>query len=213
MPPRLTTEQFIRNSLKIHGEKYDYSKVEYVNCFTKVKIICLAHGEFEQIPHNHISHDSGCPMCARSFQGNRLRKPVAQWIEHCKDIHGEKYDYSRVEYVANKKEVIIICPVHGEFKQRAQNHYQGFGCAKCGSGRKGGKGRRLTTEQFIERSKRIYGEKYDYSKVEYVCNYEKVTIICPIHGEFKQIPHNHMDGFACMKCGKIRGDKNVNQNC
>ena len=61
----MTEQEFISKARKIHGDKYDYSKVEYVNCKVKVCIICPKHGEFWQKPDLHTNKKNGCPLCAK----------------------------------------------------------------------------------------------------------------------------------------------------
>lgn len=119
------------------------------------------------------------------------------FIERARLIHGDKYDYSKVEYINSRSKVCIICPEHGEFWQKPSSHLQGKGCSKCCGTKK------LTTEEFIERAKKIHGDKYDYSKVVYINNHTKVCIICPIHGEFWQTPKNHLKSVGCYKCSKV----------
>jgi predicted nucleic acid-binding Zn-ribbon protein len=185
---KLTTEQFIEKSIEKHGNKYDYSKVNYVNGKTKVCIICHIHGEFYQRPDHHLG-GQGCPDCGEN------KKTTEDFIKEVIEIHGNKYDYSKVEYVNTKTKICIICPEHGEFYQTPENHLQGKGCSDCGGTKK------KTTEEFIEKSKEVHGDKYDYSKVEYVNGKTKVCIICPEHGEFCQTPENHLTGYGCPDCG------------
>ena len=190
---KLSTEQFIEKARRIHGDKYDYSKVEYVNNHTKVCIICPEHGEFWQTPNSHISQRQGCPRC----YGNK-KYTTEEFIEKAKKIHGDKYDYSKVEYVNNFTKVHIICPEHGEFLESPQHHLEGHGCKKCSNRN------RPSTEEFIEKAKKIHGDKYDYSKVEYgKNNKEKVEIICPKHGSFYMKPVNHtVQHQGCPECSK-----------
>lgn len=110
-------------------------------------------------------------------------------------MHGDKYDYSKVEYKNQLTEVCIICPIHGEFWIKPKYHIskRKYGCHYCASYKT------ITTESFIERAKKVHGDKYDYSKTKYVKMEEKICIICPIHGEFWQTPHNHLK-FGCNKC-------------
>ena len=128
------------------------------------------------------------------------RKTTEEFIKQAKEIHGDKYDYSKVEYKNNSTPVCIICPEHGEFWQRPNSHLKGNGCDACGGTKK------LTTEEFIKRSKEIHGDKYDYSKVEYVDYETPVCIICPEHGEFWQIPHTHLSkrNSGCPKCRYVK---------
>ena len=118
-------KKFIEKARKVHGDKYDYSKVVYVNALTKVKIICKMHGEFEQVPSYHLS-GNGCQKC-----GGTKKLTIAEFIKRAKKIHGDKYDYSKVVYVNNHKKITIICSNHGEFEQRPYSHTQGQGCPKC----------------------------------------------------------------------------------
>ena len=117
-----------------------------------------------------------------------------KFIERAKQIHGCKYDYSKVKYVKSVEKVCIICPEHGEFWQTPSMHLNGQGCKKCYGNQKS------DTKEFIEKAQKIHGNKYDYSKVNYVNNYTKVCIICPEHGEFWQKPNNHLHGNGCKKC-------------
>ena len=186
----MNKEEFIIKARKIHGDKYDYSKVKYVNNITKICIICLEHGEFWQIPSNHL-RGFGCKKCS----GNFLDKNI--FIEKAKQTHGDKYDYSKIDYKNNHTKVIIICPEHGEFHQNPSSHLKGVGCPKCNGGVK------FTQEEFLKKSKEVHNDKYDYSKVEYKnCN-TKVCIVCPEHGEFLQSPNKHLRGQKCPKCSGV----------
>jgi hypothetical protein len=202
---KLTTEQFIEKAKKIHGDKYDYSKVEYINNRTKICIICPIHGEFWQIANSHLQGE-GCKECGMELKAKNKTLTTDKFIEKAKKIHGDKYDYSKVEYKSANQNVCIICPLHGEFKQKAILHLIGHGCPKCGLERSANK-RKLTREEFIEKAKKIHGNKYDYSKVKYDGMLKKVKIICHVkkrngeeHGEFLQEPHNHLKGNGCPIC-------------
>lgn len=131
------------------------------------------------------------------------------FIKKAKEIHGNKYDYSKVVYTGCRNKVCIICPEHGEFWQVPYYHLAGNGCKKCFDEKRRGKGRLLTTEDFIRRSKVIHGEKYDYSKVDYIDCRHEVTIICPEHGEFKQKPYKHLNGHGCPFCNEKSLEKEV----
>ena len=120
------------------------------------------------------------------------------FIEKARQIHNDKYDYSKVNYVNSRTKVCIICPTHGEFWQTPHNHLKGYGCAECGKEKSHLS--KITTEDFIVKSKEIHGNKYDYSKACYKTCDTKVCIICPEHGEFWQTPSNHINGSGCPKC-------------
>ena len=190
-----TTEEFITEAKEIHGDKYDYSKVEYKNSYSKVLITCPKHGEFWQNPSDHTS-GRGCPSCTREAPAKRLVKTTEQFIAKAKEIHGDKYDYSKVEYVTTKTNVLITCPKHGEFWQKPRNHLGGGGCTRCSGNHK------PTTEEFIAKARAVHGDKYDYSKVEYVTTKTKVLITCPEHGEFWQQPRYHLEGSGCFSCAR-----------
>jgi len=185
---KLTEKEFKIKSNLIHKFKYDYSKTEYKNYETKVCIVCPTHGEFWQTPHAHLN-GQGCPYC----NGN-VKLSQIDFIKKAKEIHGDKYDYSKVKYVNYDAKVYIICPKHGEFLQTPHMHIQGQGCPKCSRNYK------LSEVKFIKTAKQVHGDKYDYSKVEYVNSDTKVCIICPKHSEFWQTPHNHLNGQGCPYC-------------
>lgn len=119
-----TTEEFIEKSNKKHNKKYDYSDVIYSGNKIKVKIKCPKHGIFEQIPNSHLL-GQGCPKCSGKLVETK------DFILKSNIVHDEKYDYSKVVYKKSVENVIIICPIHGEFKQRPDSHYSGSGCQIC----------------------------------------------------------------------------------
>jgi Zn finger protein HypA/HybF involved in hydrogenase expression len=124
---KLTTYEFITKAQKIHKNLYNYDKVIYHDWKTKVIIQCLKHGEFMQTPNKHLSGD-GCPKC-----GGSIKLTTAQFIEKALLVHGNKYDYSNVNYINNTTKVEILCNTHGIFLQRPSNHMRnnGDGCPKC----------------------------------------------------------------------------------
>ena len=136
MPQKLTLEEFIERSVKLHNNKYDYSKVEYINNKTKVCIICPEHGEFWQTPDCHMRRGQGCPVCRYINSTKKIREKqglsTEDFVKKAIKIHGNKYDYSKVEYANNETKVCIICPEHGEFWQTPHHHIAGSGCPICG---------------------------------------------------------------------------------
>jgi len=183
------TAAFISKAIKLHGNKYDYSKVVYVNAKQKIIIICKTHGEFEQTPSNHLSNFN-CQKCS-----NNLKLNTQTFIEKAKKIHGNKYDYSKVEYINTNKKVIIICREHGDFLQIPDFHInRKCGCPKCSFSCK------TDTFEFIQKSKKVHSNKYDYSKVQYINNYTNLIIICKKHGEFTQQPYVHLLSHGCPSC-------------
>lgn len=193
---RFTTKDFIEKAREIHGNRYDYSKVEYINAHTPVTIICSKHGEFTQEPSNHLK-GAGCLKC-RKIDDRRM--PVEEFIEKASSVHNGKYDYSKVVYVNNRTHVTITCPIHGDFEQTPYKHLSGQGCPKCVANRKD------TTESFIEKARKIHGDQYDYSKVKYVNQHTKVLIIDSDGGKFWQEPNAHLNGEGnpTKRIAKIR---------
>jgi very-short-patch-repair endonuclease len=196
----LKTEKFIEKARQLHGNKYDYSQVEYVHSKNKVKIICKHHGLFEQIPHNHLN-GNGCKHC----YFDNIRDNLDIFIEKASKIHGEKYDYSKVKYKSNKIPIKIGCNICNDvYEDIPLHHLEGRGCKKCHIHLS-----TKTNEDFIRDANNIHGSKYDYSLVNYTGVFVKIKIICKKHGEFLQTPNHHLNGRGCPNCfnkteGKIR---------
>ena len=186
-------KHFIERANKIHNNKYDYSRLNYISTKYKVTIICPIHGEFIQTGYDHLK-GWGCSRCSGKHKPTR-----EEWIERANKKHNFKYDYSKVEYKDNKTPVCIICPEHGEFWQIPNNHIRGGKCPKCEYKRRN-LAYAKTTEQFIKEATLVHNNTYDYSKVEYYNKNSKVCIICPKHGEFWQSPASHIQGSGCPQC-------------
>lgn len=206
---KITTTEFIKKAEKIHGDKYDYSKINYINATTKICIICPIHGEFWQEPRVHLS-GGGCKLCANEYIANKNTKNIEYFISKAKQIHGDKYDYSKVKYKNILKKVCIICPKHGEFWQTPDNHLHGHGCRKC-LFEKLTNINKSNKEEFIEKAKQIHGDKYDYSKVEYKNCDTNVKIVCPTHGEFEQTPYNHLHSSGCPHCKNWKLEEEISK--
>ena len=200
-----TTEEILEKFKKVHGDKYDYSKVEYKKLILPVEIICPIHGSFLQSPHAHLK-GQGCPKCGIESRIQKRQDTAETFISKARKIYGDKYDYSKVEYIKSNKKVCIICPKHGEFWTTPNWHLTGRGCPECGK-EISSTCKLLSQEEFIKRSNEKHGNKYDYSKVVYKGGKSKVCIICPEHGEFWQTPHEHMNGQGCPECGKKNSAK------
>ena len=195
---KFTIDYFIEKSKSIHGDKYDYSLVEYKNIFTPIKIICPIHGEFIQIPNSHLN-GHGCGGCGNLLKGKRQTLSLNDFIQKANIKHENKYDYSTTEYKNSKSKVKIKCLIHGEFYQTPGKHLSGQGCPKCGTEILINS-RRSDNNKFIVKAKLIHEDKYGYSLVRYINNSKKVKIICPIHGIWEQKPGGHLNGKGCRKC-------------
>ena len=131
-----------------------------------------------------------------------MTKTSEKYLNEIKEIHGNIYDYSLVDYVGSRSNIKIICSIHGVFNQRADVHLMGGGCKRCNRNKYLTKKHINKPKDFIKKSKKIHNNLYDYSKVKYIASSKKVIIICKTHGEFLQTPSSHMRGNGCEKCGR-----------
>lgn len=197
MAKRKTKEEFIAEAKQIHGDKYDYSKVEYINTMTKVCIICPTHGEFLQEPLSHL-HGCGCPNCSNVAKRNK-NDTLAQ----LKIIHNNKYFYHD-DFLGIHKKIKITCPIHGDFEQLLKNHLKGQGCPECSKIKN-----RVTSKykfnNFIEESKKRFGDVFEFPNIEneYENSHSKITFKCKTCGEtFIKIGCDHLTSHygGCPKC-------------
>lgn len=208
---KLTTQEFIEKAKQIHGDKYDYSKVQYINNSTKVTIICPIHGEFQQLPKDHIGKKSNCPICgAISRIDNQQKSTTTQFVEKAKKVHNSKYNYFKTQYINARTKVIITCPIHGDFVQTPNNHLNGQGCPQCALEQQI-KTQSMSQQEFLDRANSIHNNKYDYSKTQYINIREKIIITCPKHGDFIQLSGNHLNGCGCPKCSNSKGEEFITQ--
>lgn len=201
--------EFIRNANIKHNNKYDYSKVNYLNVNTKVCIICPEHGEFWQIPKDHL-RNGGCDKCGRELSIKGRTKPKEDFLLACKQIHGDYYNFSNINYTNTMTKISVICPEHGEFTISPEKMLTGQGCRLCGINKATIK-KTKTRKQFLEECYKSHtGYTYDYSKSEYKSDKALIRIIChkkdengDEHGEFWQTPGNHISkSQGCPICGR-----------
>ena len=213
---KLTLDLFIKKARKVHGGKYDYSKVVWVDRDTEVIITCPVHGDFKQKPRNHLI-GNGCMECAKLTMGSE-RLSLADFLKRAKEVHGDIYDYSLIKHIKNNREKLpIICKTHGLFMQTAHAHLDaGQGCRECGKylirDKQKGHGRTkrgFDTEKFIEKAKEVHGDTYDYSLVNFKDVRTPVTIICKKHGPFEQVPYYHLAGNGCRQCYDERHSETI----
>ncbi len=191
-----TKGDFINKANSKHNKRYSYVNVVYKNNKQKVSITCQRHGDFLQIPGNHLS-GQGCPKCA-----NNQRKSAENFIVESELVHNKVYNYHKVVYVNCDTDVKIECKIHGFFYQTPYTHLQGSGCPIC-------VGKNKTTPVFIDEANQIHAFNYSYTKSIYKDSKTKLVITCHVHGDFVQSPSNHLAGHGCTKCGgKNRLTKN-----
>lgn len=191
-------EEFVRRARNKHGNKYTYIEDSYVDYTSKVNVVCPTHGEFKINAVSHCITSTGCKKCGTEITQKKKTITNEDFIKRSKEIHGDKYDYSKTNYINGRLDITIICKIHGEFQQKGSNHFTS-GCRRCADDLHASKSR-LTTPEYIERARKIWGDIYDYSKANYINSNIKVTIICQKHGEFTKIPHDHLNGGGCQKC-------------
>jgi len=152
-------ERFIILSQILHGSKYDYSNVNYINNRIGVNIVCPQHGSFKQSPYVHIK-GGDCKKCGYIKSRFKNRKTLNDFIKDCELVHGDKYDYSLVEYIGTDHKVKIICREHGIFEQRCSKHLQNQGCPVCSESKLEKEIRLFLISNNIE-YKQQYGKKSD----------------------------------------------------
>lgn len=191
-----STKEFIARAKEVHGDRYDYSLVEYKGHNEKVTIICPVHGPFEQKAYAHLE-GRGCQKCGIEKLKGGTPLTTEEFIKKAKAVHGDKYDYSLVEYERSYKKVKIICPEHGVFEQTPAGHLSGQGCKKC---RKPSR-KAFTQEEFERRVKEVHGDNLDVSQFDYVNALQKGKVICNRCGMvFNSYPHRLYKGQGCLIC-------------
>lgn len=197
--------RFLEKAKLIFGDRYDYSKVTYDNCKVKIEVVCKIHGSFFVTPDRHISTSAGCMLC--NDKNANLTPTTSSFIDRCKSVHGELYDYSNVYYVSSKTKVSIGCQKHGLFEQLPSVHQNGSGCPRCA-------GKILSEDVF----KKVLGES-DKVNIKYVSGFQSMSTDCDFtctnHGDFKARPARVLHSkHGCVLCANantgIKLSKNTN---
>lgn len=215
-----TTTEFILDSEKIHGNKYNYSKVEYINKNTKVIIICPEHGEFEQTPDNHLNNKAGCSQCSIKYVTKCITKSLEQFIYEANLVHNNKYDYSLSNYINSNEKIIIICPIHGEFMQKPKSHLQSCGCPICSSSKGELYIRQWLLENNIEHISQYQIKLNEIVKnsniifVDFYIELNNKIYIIEYNGiqHYEYVPHFHRGGIIDFEKQKRR-DKVLEEYC
>ena len=186
--------EYLKKANIAHNNIFKYHLSDSVNLDHKIIIECQKHGIFKQLAKNHLYLKHKCPECSKYKKVSK-----DQYLDKLNHIHNYKYDYSKVKYTSTTDDVIILCPEHGEFKQKLYQHLK-YGCQKCAYV-KNGKNKQILIEEFLERVK---GD-YDYSNT--TLEYPKAfNIRCKIHGNFCQNIFDHLSGSGCPKCSTSKGE-------
>ena len=197
------TQEYLSRIRAVHGDRYDLSKISEVrNDKQLVDMGCPEHGWFTTSLNKVIHRKKGCPTCGKEARAaSKTSNKARVVIDEFREVHGNQYDYSLVEYRGDKEKVKIICPKHGEFEQTPGNHKQGFGCRRCGVAVRDALRKATVASGMVSAFRMAHGDRYDYSESVYSGSKEKVKIICPKHGEFEQTFESHVAGKGCRRCG------------
>ena len=199
-----STEDFIKQAKVVFPDgKYDYSKVEYKGSHEKVIIVCSLHGDFSIQPTNHL-YGQGCAKCGTISMAEKQKMNIDEFVERSNLVHNNFFGYEKIEHFNYANDVLITCPLHGDFKQNPNGHLFGSGCPTCGILARAEK-RTKSTKQFIKEAVLIHKDTYKYENVDYKSATENVSITCSIHGEFLQTPSSHLQGSGCNACGFLAG--------
>ena len=207
------TQEFAQKSNALHNNKYNYNKTDYKNSYTKVEIVCKDHGVFTQRPKDHLRSGglhTGCPKCGDHKAARSRTKSTDYFLEKARSIHGDKFDYSRVNYKHTHKNVKIICKKHSlEFEVTPSNFFGNIhNCPECF--KEINQNIRLSLEEFVKECREIHKDLYDYSIAEYSGITNKVdNIICKKHGPFSQVGYAHKRGQGCPNCSTSKGELSV----
>jgi hypothetical protein len=200
MARKLTQADIVERIKEVHGDKYDLSKVNYINRRTKVTLICSIHGEFNTTTEQ-LFRGQGCYKCGKKQSSDKRRTFFEDFVKNAKAIHGEKYKYYPETYIKSSALTKINCKEHGDFEQKPSDHLnQKQGCPVCGRISQTEK-RKFSNEEYIQKANTIHRKKYSYPNLKYKNSNSKINISCPKHGIFNTNPGNHLQGSGCPKCG------------
>ena len=197
--------EFLSRCEQKFKNRHEYDLSDYRHMGSKIKVICKKHGETTQVARTHLDSPTGCKGCSHDKIADERKSDTGSFIEKARKMHGDRYDYSLVEYERASIPVTIVCSLHGRFKQRPNGHLRGARCPTCFY-EVIGKWNKSNTETFVEKARRVHGDRYDYSLVEYQLDNNKVEIICKKHGVFKQSPNPHLQGQGCPNCKSSIGE-------
>lgn len=180
---------------KKHGESYNYEKFEWTGKVSDyATTTCKTHGDFSQIINNHLK-GYGCFKC---FGSEKLK--TEDVILRCLKARGDRYSYDGLLYNHENNKITVGCKVHGLFETNLYSHLKGVDCPSCA--KENSFGSSLSNQDFISKAKKVHGNTYDYSFVNYENTKKPVKIKCSKHGIFEQVPNYHLSGNGCQECGK-----------
>lgn len=212
---KLTTEDFITKAKKVQKNNYNYINTKYINANTAVNIICPIHGEFKILPNNFIKRGC-CPKCGIEQGGLSRRYTIEEFVEKAKQIHGNKYDYSKTTYINSEIPTTIICPIHGEFQQTPAHHLKGCGCQKCSYSHG-----ETFIMNYLKNKKLNFQSQYPIQVPKDIRSSEKIYVdfyikdlntIIEYNGKQHYVPIEHFGGKVTFESQKNR-DNYLRQYC
>lgn len=197
---RIDINEYLKEMKEKHNNYYDYSKADFSTTSDKIKIICPVHGEFFQ---NVSSHKNGtkCPVCANEINAENSILSNDEYIEKANKSHNNYYDYSKTQYTGMKNEIIVICPVHGEYTVNAKRHLKSK-CIRCFHD-----SQKYNNNIFIEMANKKHNNIYTYDYIDYQGSMSYLNITCKKHGEFSQRADRHLNGGGCHSCNYLGESK------
>lgn len=212
MGKKLTQETVLARFRETHGDRYDYSQVEYVHSQAKVVIICPEHGPFPQGPAEH-ARGQGCPRCARRRQTGAPPLAWDEIEERLLTVHGGKYAYDGTGYRDTTSKIRATCPLHGDFWPEVNAHLRGkYGCRECSYVERG-QAKQMKFEEFLQRAREKFGYRLQYDPWSWDTHtnigLKRLRLRCPEHGWQELKPVNHLNSpLGCPACGNLlAGDK------
>jgi hypothetical protein len=214
---RKSSEQFLEDARKTHGDKYQYPDLSDTRARSKIRILCQKHGEFLQTVTNHIN-GNGCPLCSRENSVGRKVAPYIKpnrrtsnetWLSRFREKHGNRYQYPDLVdpnfSMTTRTKFRVVCPDHGVSYQLVTNHLRGCGCNACGLSKTASykPSNTRTSEEFINQANSLHNSKYQYPDLSDVRSKTLIRIVCPIHGEFLQQVEDHLRGGGCRICANV----------
>lgn len=196
----MTQEEFILRAAEVHGGKYDYSRVVYINSQKHVTIVCPSHGEFSQSANAHL-RGQGCKKCSNESIGDRCKLTQEEFVSRLEDLNSG-YGLELVRYEGMGKAITLVCKEHGPFSAKANNVlYNRSGCPSCAREQIGMRSRK-SLDYYIQKSRAVHGDRFEYLGVEYKNSAAYLSVLCKDHGEFLQLANSHINGVGCVRCSK-----------
>lgn len=193
---------FLEKARKAHGNKYDYSHVDFVRKSDHVKILCPHHGPFTQSVENHTrkTKPAGCKACGIEVRRQHFKRTNDEFIGLSKEKFGNLFDYSLVDYINQDTKITLVCKTHGEFTVTPVSHLQSpTGCPRC-SKEACDRDRIMPFSIVHGKLKSVHGDKYRFIENTYKGTDSKISFACPIHGQREQHVYNLLNGHGCSMC-------------